>query len=68
VVRYRSPEHWLEVFQTWYGPMLKAFESLAPEARGALRSDLLALLARFDRARDGTLVVPSEYLEVVITR
>ena len=68
VFRYRSPEHWLEVFETWYGPVLKAFAALEPAARGALRSDLLALIARFDCARDGTMVVPSEYLEVVITR
>jgi ubiquinone/menaquinone biosynthesis C-methylase UbiE len=68
VFRYRSPAHWLEVFETWYGPVRKAFEALEPSARDALRRDLLALLARFDRAQDGTLVVPSEYLEVVITR
>jgi SAM-dependent methyltransferase len=68
VFRYRSPAHWLEVFETRYGPVLKAFEALAPAARDGLRSDLLALLARFDRAEDGTLVVPSEYLEVVIRR
>jgi hypothetical protein len=68
VFRYRSPEHWLEVFATWYGPVLKAFAALEPPARLALRRDLLALVARFDRAGDGTMVVPSEYLEVVITR
>jgi SAM-dependent methyltransferase len=68
VFRYRSPAHWLEVFENWYGPVRKAFEALEPAARAALRSDLSALLARFDVAKDGTLVVPSEYLEVVITR
>ena len=66
--RYRSPAHWLEVFETWYGPVRKAFEALEHGARVALRRDLSALLARFDRAKDGTLVVASEYLEVVITR
>jgi SAM-dependent methyltransferase len=68
VFRYRSPEHWLEVFATWYGPVLRAFAALEPDARTALRRDVLALIARFDRARDGTMVVPSEYLEIVITR
>jgi ubiquinone/menaquinone biosynthesis C-methylase UbiE len=68
VFRYRSPEHWIEVFKTWYGPVLKTFAALEPAAQTALRHDLLALIERFNRAGDGTMVVPSEYLEVVITR
>ena len=68
VFRYRSPEHWLEVFRTYYGPVLKAFAALEPDAQAALQSDLLALIAQFNRSGDGTMVVPSEYLEIVITR
>src|SRR5260221_8969375 len=26
--RYRSPEHWLEIFKNYYGPVLKAFAAL----------------------------------------
>jgi|JI10StandDraft_1071094.scaffolds.fasta_scaffold58371_1 ubiquinone/menaquinone biosynthesis C-methylase UbiE len=66
--RYRSAEHWLDVFRTYYGPVLKAFAALAPEAQTALERDLLALVARFNRAQDGTMVVPSDYLEVVVRR
>ncbi len=66
--RYRSSEHFMEVFQTFYGPVLKAFAALDAEKQGALRADLLALMAGLNRATDGTLVVPSEYLEVVITK
>jgi ubiquinone/menaquinone biosynthesis C-methylase UbiE len=66
--RYRSPAHWVEVFRAYYGPLLKAFAALEPASRVALERDLLALIERFNRARDGSLVVPSEYLEVVITR
>ncbi|MCE8040390.1 class I SAM-dependent methyltransferase [Halomonas sp. MCCC 1A11062] len=66
--RYQSPTHWLDVFSTYYGPTLKAFESLDSEARQALRSEVLALIEAHNRATDGTMVVPSEYLEVVITR
>jgi ubiquinone/menaquinone biosynthesis C-methylase UbiE len=66
--RYRSPQHWLEVFKTWYGPVVKTFAALDPDARTALDSDLHALIARFNRSGDGSMVVPSEYLEVVITR
>ena len=66
--RYRSPEHMLETFKTFYGPMLKAFAALPPDGQQSLTADLLALMARFNRATDGTLVLPGEYLEVVITR
>lgn len=69
VFRYRSPEHWLEIFQTYYGPVLKAFAALSePAAQAALRHDLIALINQCNRAGDGTMVVPSEYLEIVITR
>jgi ubiquinone/menaquinone biosynthesis C-methylase UbiE len=68
VFRYRSPEHWLDVFKTYYGPLLKTFAALGPEAQSALRHDVITLLQKFNRAEDGTVVVPSEYLEIVITR
>ena len=66
--RYRSPDHWLEVFRTWYGPVHKAFTALPDEGQAALSQDLLALIGRFNRATDGTMVVPSDYLEVIVTR
>lgn len=66
--RYRSPEHWLDVFRTWYGPTLKAFGALPPQGQTALAGDLLALVAKFNRSQDRTMVVDSEYLEVVIVR
>ncbi|WP_225771220.1 class I SAM-dependent methyltransferase [Inquilinus sp. Marseille-Q2685] len=68
VFRYRSPAHWLEVFRTYYGPVLKAFAALPPEGQAALEDDLVALLGRFNRSGDGTIVVPGEYLEVVVTK
>lgn len=66
--RYRSPAHWVEVFRTYYGPVHKAFAALDPDRQAALEADLLALIGRFNRAGDNTMVVPSDYLEVVITR
>jgi SAM-dependent methyltransferase len=66
--RYRSPEHFLDVFKTFYGPVLKAFAALDPAKQEEFRNDLHALVVRMNRADDGTMVVPSEYLEVVITR
>jgi SAM-dependent methyltransferase len=66
--RYRSPEHFLDIFRSYYGPMLKAFAALDATNQQALKDDLLALIARMNRADDGTMVVPSEYLEIVIVR
>ena len=68
VFRYKSPKHWLDVFGTYYGPVLKAFAALDPKIGKALEADLHALLDEFNVASDGTLVIPSEYLEVVITK
>jgi ubiquinone/menaquinone biosynthesis C-methylase UbiE len=66
--RYKSPEHMLDVFRNFYGPVLKAFAALDPESRGALEEDILALMARFNTAGDGTLVAPSDYLEVIVSK
>jgi ubiquinone/menaquinone biosynthesis C-methylase UbiE len=68
VFRYRSPEHWLDVFKTYYGPMFKAFAALDAGRQAALRDDLLSLVAAFNRSADGAMAVRSEYLEVVINR
>jgi SAM-dependent methyltransferase len=68
VFRYRSPAHWLDVFSTYYGPLLKAFAALEPAAQLALSGDIIALVGRFNRSGNGSMVVPSEYLEIVITR
>jgi SAM-dependent methyltransferase len=66
VFRYRSPMHWIEVFRTYYGPMTKTFGALDPEKQAAFTSDLLALIECGNRSKDRSLVLPSEYLEVVI--
>lgn len=66
--RYRSAEHWLEVFKTFYGPVLKTFAALPEAGQSSLRTDLLALAETFNRSGDAAMVVPSEYLEIVITK
>jgi ubiquinone/menaquinone biosynthesis C-methylase UbiE len=66
--RYLSPEHFIEVFRTYYGPMNKTYGALDAEKQAAFTRDLLALMERGNRSGDGTLVLPSEYLEVVIER
>ena len=68
VFRYRSAQHWLDVFKTYYGPLLKTFGAIDPKVQTALTEDLFALIKRFNRSGDATMVVPSEYIEVVVTR
>ena len=66
--RYRSAAHFIEVFRTWYGPIHKAFAALPADGALSLERDLTDLLNRMNRAGHSSLVVPSEYLEVVVTR
>jgi SAM-dependent methyltransferase len=66
--RYESPEHFVDVFRTFYGPVHKAFAALDANGQAALETDLLALLKRCARPSAAGLVVPGEYLETVITR
>ncbi len=68
VFRYRSAQHFLDVFRAYYGPMLKAFETLEEAGGKALARDIIDLIGRFNTSGDLTMVVPGEYLEVVITR
>ena len=68
VFRYRSAQHFLDVFREYYGPMLKAFEALNASDRKALARDIIELIGRFNRSGDASMVVPSEYLEVVVTK
>jgi SAM-dependent methyltransferase len=67
VFRYRSAGHFLEIFRTYYGPTVKAFEALDDERQGALAGEIIAMLEERHQGGPG-LAVPSEYLEVVITR
>ena len=66
--RYRSAAHFIEVFRNWYGPVHKAFAALPADKAEALEHDLTELLNRLNKAGAASLVVPSEYLEIVVTR
>lgn len=65
---YISPEHFLDVFRTWYGPTLKAFQALDAKGQARLAEDILALIDRFNSAADGTMKVASAYNEVIVTK
>lgn len=66
--RYRSAAHWLQVFRDYYGPTLKAFAALDARGQQALEGDIKMLLDELNTAGQASLVVPSEYLEVIITK
>lgn len=68
VFRYRSPAHFVQIFRDFYGPTHKAFAAL-PGAKGeALERDIVALIGEFNTAGEASMVLPSEYLEVVVTK
>lgn len=66
--RYKSARHWLDLWRAVYGPLQKAFGALNEAAQEQLAIDLLALVDRCNVADDGSMVVPAEYLEVVIRK
>jgi SAM-dependent methyltransferase len=66
--RYASPAHWIQVFRDFYGPTHKAFAALDGAGQRALERDLTTLLDALNTAGTACLVVPSEYLEAVITK
>jgi SAM-dependent methyltransferase len=66
--RYRSPMHWIDVFRTYYGPLNKTYGALDPQKQADFTRDLMVLMESRNRSRDRTLVLQSEYLEVVIER
>jgi ubiquinone/menaquinone biosynthesis C-methylase UbiE len=66
--RYRSAAHFVEVFRTWYGPVNRAFASLAPDEARHLEADIVELAETANVAGPHALVVPSEYLQAVVIR
>ncbi len=68
IFRYQSPSHFIDVFRTFYGPVHKAFLALDDDGKKDLEADIRELIAAHDTATDGSMRVPSDYLEVVITR
>mgnify|MGYP001009329651 CR=1 FL=1 len=66
--RYRSAAHWIEVFRDFYGPTHKVYAALDPARQASLTEDITALLERLNVGGPNSLVVPSEYLEVVIAK
>jgi SAM-dependent methyltransferase len=66
--RFRSPQHWIDVFSSYFGPIMRTLEALDQERRGVYLADLDATLRRFNHSGDDTLMVSADYLEVVMVK
>ncbi len=66
--RYPSPQAFVDFFKTYYGPVHKAFIAVGEAGEAALEADILATIAEFNVATDGTMLAPAEYAEIVITK
>lgn len=66
--RYESAAHWIDIFRNYYGPTLKTYAALDGSKQIQLTADLTALLERLNVGGPQSMVVPSEYLEIVVTR
>lgn len=65
---FRSADHYIEFFRTYFGPTQTAFERVGPEGEQALTEDLRSFLQRNNTAGDRAMVLEAEYLRVVATR
>jgi len=66
--RYPSPQHFVQFFRTFYGPVHKAFLAVGDKGHDALNDDMLATIEQFNIAEDGTMFVASEYAEIIIVK
>ena len=66
--RFHSNQHWIDVFSKWFGPIIRVRESLDDEQEKRFLGDLDAILSRFNRSGDNTLMVSADYLEVIIEK
>jgi hypothetical protein len=68
VFRYLSANHFIEQFRSYYGPLHKAFEPLDEDGRDALENDPKELIGEWNISGDETVLLPSDYLEIVAVR
>jgi hypothetical protein len=65
---FRSADHYIEFFRTYFGPTQMAYERVGEEGEQALTDDLRAFLESANTAGDRAMVLEAEYLEVIATR
>lgn len=66
--RFRSPEHWVDFYRTYFGPVARVFSSLDEVGKKSYESDLINLIDRYNCTSDGTVKISADYLETIATR
>ncbi|MBS1863180.1 MAG: methyltransferase domain-containing protein [Actinobacteria bacterium] len=64
---FRSADHYLDFFRTYFGPLKAAFDKVGPEGAPALEADLRAYLEEVNE-NEHALVLEPDYLQIVATR
>ncbi|MCI4340321.1 MAG: methyltransferase domain-containing protein [Thermoplasmata archaeon] len=69
-IRTRSdtPRAFVEFMRRSFGPAVRVFEALPPDRQEELAREFTELVAAANRSGDATVLVPGEYLEVVVTK
>ncbi len=66
--RFRNNQHWIDVFSTWFGPIMRVREKLDEGRCAQFLAELNGILDQFNQSDDETLLVSADYLEVVIVK
>ncbi len=64
---YRSVDHAVDVFTTFFGPTARAAEGADEETRENLRADVRAVFEKYNGATDGTAVIENRYRMTLAT-
>lgn len=65
---FRSVDHYLDFFRTYFGPIKMAFDRVGPDGEAALEADLREQLKAANAGGERALVLEPEYLLVTATR
>lgn len=65
---FRSIDHYLEIFRSYFGPIKMAFDRVGVDGEAALEADLREQLEKCNTAGDRAFVLEPEYLQVIATR
>lgn len=66
--RFRDNQHWIDVFSTFFGPIMRVREHLDDGRFAEFLAELNGILDQFNQTDDDTLLVSADYLEVVIVK
>ena len=67
-IRYPSPQLYLEHSKKYFGPLIKAYESLNEIEQFDLTKSVTEWVGRHNRSADETVLIPTDYLEIVATK